>query len=311
MDYITDFVNFASSLGFLVDKANIIADGKFHRLKYKDDKGCKTSGSYVLFTDYSPRGYIQNFKHAESFVWKYKESRLQSIIDPIKYQEAKVQRQTQIEVEYRKRAWLAYQKFCKLSLSPSGSTYLNKKQVKSYGIRFDEENNIHIPFRNNEGLIQTIQKITPDGNKQFAYGCKKTGAYHKIGFYDIDINSKKNYSGVILIGEGYATMASVYMAIRLPCVIAGDAGNIAHVISNLKKVYPDAKFIICADNDKVGIEKALICKDKFKCQYLCPNFNKLNNKINLNDFNDLHINLGLCEIYKQICREYFKLKLYS
>lgn len=297
MNFLDDFSEFLQSLGFIVNNMNIKADGKFHRIGHADDKVGKKSGSYILFNDRHPAGYVQNFKAGQSFNWKYKGNKLCNFINPEKYAQIKAQREAEQTAIYNKNAWAAFKKFQTLSFNYNGESYLTRKHVKAYGIKFDNSGNLYIPYRNNNGHIQTLQIITPTGEKKFAHGCKKMGGYHKAGFYNIDTKPLKKYKGYILVGEGYATMASIYMATKIPVVIAGDVGNLAPVIANLGIKYPQAQIVICADNDVVGIAKANECKSKYLCKVIIPN---LPHNSGLTDFNDLLVVAGIKELETQI-----------
>jgi hypothetical protein len=54
-----------------------------------------------------------------------------------------------------------------------------------------------------------------------------------------------------LVGEGFATMATVHDASRQPAIAAGDKDNLVKVAKALREVpsYKKAPFTICADSD--------------------------------------------------------------
>lgn len=299
MNFIVNFTHYLEKLGFIPNPDNIHADGKFHRIKHTNDKQGRASGSYILFADSCPAAHIHNFKLGQSFTWKYRGCKLDKLVSPQNYTKIRDQRLAKQFHEYRRNAWKAFQRFQDFLLKPSEPTYLTRKHVLGYGVRFDQDNNMYIPYRDNNGYIQTVQTITSQGQKRFATGCKKVGSYHKIGFYAVD-KYKENYTEYILIGEGYATMASVYMASYYPVVIAGDAGNLSHVVFNLSIKYPNAKLVICADNDITGLSKAQICQVKFDCKVITPIFSQ---EFHLIDFNDLHLLNGINAVKTQIIEQ--------
>jgi putative DNA primase/helicase len=57
------------------------------------------------------------------------------------------------------------------------------------------------------------------------------------------------------IGEGFATCASVHEATGRPVAVAFDAGNLAAVARELRRLYPAALLVVIADNDH-GTEAA-------------------------------------------------------
>ncbi len=121
--------------------------------------------------------------------------------------------------------------------------YLSAKGVKSYGLRKDLHGNLLIPLSQN-GYISTIQFISESGEKRLLSkekGGRKKGASFQVGTGTGD---------VIYFGEGYATVASIYEATGAPCFMCVDAGNLRPAAEILRRRYPKARFIFCADNDR-------------------------------------------------------------
>jgi len=136
------------------------------------------------------------------------------------------------------------------SLPDSGvSDYLNRKKIKGFGVRFCK-GQLVIPMYNTGELV-SLQWIKPDGQKTFMTGTPKKGSYFLIG----KITDKTD---VVALVEGYATGASVHMATGWPVFVAFDAGNLEPVAQQIRQKLPNAKIIICADNDpsRVGEQKA-------------------------------------------------------
>jgi putative DNA primase/helicase len=86
-----------------------------------------------------------------------------------------------------------------------------------------------------------VQIIFPN-KKSFPRHGRKSGAFHMIGFDEC-------IPAVICIGEGYATMASVYMATGYPCIVGFDAGNLVAISKLLRQWWPDSVLVFCGDND--------------------------------------------------------------
>ncbi|MGH8647383.1 MAG: toprim domain-containing protein [Gammaproteobacteria bacterium] len=96
-----------------------------------------------------------------------------------------------------------------------------------------------------------MQFIDAKGNKRFPSGGTVQGHYHAIG----------NYQGTLCIAEGYATAASIHEATGYAVAVAFNAGNLKPVALVLRKKFPEAKLILCADNDRFtpgnpGVAKA-------------------------------------------------------
>ena len=176
--------------------------------------------------------------------------------------------------------------------------YLQKKSINQKmidGIKFTNDNKIVIPLFNIKGEIQTLQFIDQNGKKSFLKGGKKQG-----NFFIIDDKKIKD-SSTIFLAEGFATAVSIHLATNKPVAVAFDAGNIEHVLKNLKSIFADKNFIITADNDlysekNIGLQKANLAGQKYGAKVVIPNFHNLNhlpNDLNLQhlkptDFNDLH-----------------------
>lgn len=120
--------------------------------------------------------------------------------------------------------------------------YLQRKQVGAYGLRVGFNQRLMVPLRDVHGALHGLQYIAPDGTKLFGTGTAKEGKFHQIGEVAAD--------RPIAFGEGYATCASAYMATEWPVVVCFDAGNLVEVMGAWRKLYPDHRFVILADDDR-------------------------------------------------------------
>src|SRR5690606_15877682 len=69
---------------------------------------------------------------------------------------------------------------------------------------------------------------------------RKAGCFHTMPLVEM---------GVIAIGEGYATVATVREAMGWAGVVAVDSGNLPAVARAVRVNYPDAKLVIIGDDD--------------------------------------------------------------
>ncbi|MCC7036364.1 MAG: toprim domain-containing protein [Alphaproteobacteria bacterium] len=122
--------------------------------------------------------------------------------------------------------------------APDDHPYLQRKGVKNHGLRL-YKGCLLIPLSGETGSVQSLQFIDADGKQRFLSGGQKKGGYFMIG----------TYQGVICIAEGYATAASIFESTGHATVVAFDAGNLESVGKAIRKKYPEAKIIICADDD--------------------------------------------------------------
>ncbi len=155
-------------------------------------------------------------------------------------QEAKRQAQYQA-------AGIASSRFGK-ALMQGYSEYLNRKQIMPFEARF-EGDNLLIPLaaRENGGnVIRNLQIIDKDGNKLFL-----TGGQVKYCFCPIGLPAQFDNPPIVIICEGWATGASIYMAINqsIPVYVAFNAPNLLPVGEVIRSIHPNARILFCADDD--------------------------------------------------------------
>lgn len=120
--------------------------------------------------------------------------------------------------------------------------YLERKRVGAYGVRLGFNERLLVPLRDVQGNLHGLQYIAPDGGKLFGTGTVKEARSHLVG----EIREGEP----LCFGEGYATCASAHMATAWPVVTCFDAGNLAPVIAEYRKLYPEHEFLIVADDDR-------------------------------------------------------------
>src|SRR5205823_3944884 len=98
-----------------------------------------------------------------------------------------------------------------------------------------------VPLRDVDGKMWSVQSITPDGQKLYMAGGKRRGTHALLGSI--------SPGTPLVIGEGYATLATIREATSLPVVAALDAHGIEQTAAAYRERYPDLKIIIAADND--------------------------------------------------------------
>jgi len=261
-------------------------------------------------------GYVKSYKTGEYLDWglnSIKEDR--KVIAISKEEAERKQRESNKAREEREKQKLEEEKniaakakksfegfFKASSVNTAQNNYLQKKNISQQvieGVRFTKDDKLVIPLQDAKGQIHSLQFIDSAGKKTFLKGGKKLG-----NFFMIDSTKVKD-SKEIYLAEGFATGVSIHMATNKPVAITFDAGNIEHVLKNLKEIHPTKNFTIAADNDlwkehNVGREKAEIVAQKFGAKVILPNFS-LSHKDELpTDFNDLHKLSGINEVQKQL-----------
>lgn len=294
---ISAFCRHVAQYGLLLEPSKVKIDGKAHNCKLIDNKS-GSSGSYVIY----PSG-VAAFKswREPDKIYKYY-SPGATLTTNSEFASQMREQNKQQSASYYAVAQSSYKKFQSIPFSTRQSEYVNRKKIAVFDAKIDLSGNLVIPYYNAKGFISTLQTIKSDGSKLFEKGGQVSGCFHKIGFSKID----KKYTGFIYMGEGFATMASIYLAIQMPCVVAASCGNFVPVLSVLSVLYPHATFIICADNDvdklnNAGLEAAKKCQEQFNCSIVIPSFNNEDND-SLSDFNDLHVFYGISEVKNQLTK---------
>jgi phage/plasmid primase-like uncharacterized protein len=100
-----------------------------------------------------------------------------------------------------------------------------------------------VPLYDSDGYVTTISAINTDGTKMLLKGGKKVGCFHPIG-------KITDPNGLIVIGEGWATVAAVCNAMDCPGAVAVDAGNLEAVSREIRILEPSADIVIIADDDQ-------------------------------------------------------------
>ncbi len=117
--------------------------------------------------------------------------------------------------------------------------YLQDKGVGAHGLKQDGDALV-VPARDaTTTTLHTIQRIYPNGTKLFLPGGAVRGHFHRIGTIE----------DVVVIGEGYATVATVHEATGYPAVVAFDCSNLPRVAAAIREYHPEARILIAGDND--------------------------------------------------------------
>lgn len=283
-------------------------DGRTHRVPLLSKNGRGLDGAYCLHGDGIPAGWAQNHSTGE----KVKLVASGVMLSPAERERQKAEHAARLEQAERERAQArdAAAERCRQlweSFEPAAPDhpYLEKKGVAAFGLKQGSYNDLIVPLRNIRGELRGIQSISSDGQKAFAAGIEKTGNFHLIGGEDKDLSQAE-----IVLCEGYATGASLYMASQKPVAVAFDAGNLESVAKKIRERYPRAQITICADNDhamkpdgrvnNVGVEKAEKAAKSVGGRVIVPTFTKEETARGLTDFNDLHQSRGLEAVKRQI-----------
>lgn len=248
----TDFYTVLVASGFVLDR--VIADGKWHRVK-TTDKLKHRNGAYLMRVD-GQAGFFKNWATDQDFnTW-----RAEGEVTPSQRlrNEAQAAANRQREAKYQAdqiRAMRAV--WHGLPLLRGGHPYIQGKGLDMRGcsnLRVDGDLLV-IPVTR-DGLVMSIQTISPDGEKRFYTGCPVKG-----GVYLMDRPS----AVLTCFVEGFATGLAVYQSIhQCRVVVCFDSGNLVEVA----KYYQGRGLgVVCADNDwqtaiRIGTNPGLIAGQK-------------------------------------------------
>jgi len=258
-----DVIDQLAQAGLEIDGA--LEYGRLVRCRADGDRGRKCSGWYVLHELRLDSGAMVTVGRYGN--WKrYGGEAIALTFDGTTLSESERRRlqaeqariRAEAEAERKARAEEAARRAASIwpKLPDTGkSAYLDKKQVRAYGVRFSR-GSIVVPVRNDRYELVGLQFIGPDGEKKFLTGTPKQGCFHLIGELPED-----NPKALLWIAEGYATAATVHMATSCPVAVAFDAGNLVPVARALRALAPDTRIAIAADNDAAtpgnpGVTKA-------------------------------------------------------
>ena len=227
--------------GIVPVKAQLVADGRIHRFSVEGDKAGSRNGWYVIHSSPIPHGAYGSWRTGETHPWRDAEARKINWAERQALQRD-LERMRRDRAQEQKKVWAEARAKAAKMLQASRSAdprhpYLMSKQVKPWGIR-QLRDKLLIPVRRN-GVIHSLQIISPDGTKKFLTGGMVRGCYYGIG----------KPTGTICIAEGYATAATVYEATGHATAVAFNAGNMSLVARHLFARFPSSRFIVVADDD--------------------------------------------------------------
>lgn len=316
-----DFVDAMRSAGVNIDTGSPggphpVADGKWHRADALGKKKKRNQHvRYFLHTDGIPAGFFTDVQAGVDDSWcakkpstmtKEERDSLRVATEKAKLLRAE-ERAKEVEVAGSNATtiWRAAVK------ATPDHGYLTKKGLPvlpglkvlttpvKYSCHGDPEVKtapaglLVVPAFSAAGVLMGVQMIREDGQKRFLKGMAKEGSYHPIGKAPAEGNA------VILISEGYATAARLHLATGHLSIAAWDSGNLGAVSLAIRGKYPEARIIICADNDRMtvkpienpGLTKAREAAEKIGATVCFPVFP--DGDIVSTDFDDLAQASGL------------------
>lgn len=283
---------------------DIKPDAGLQRFTIDGDKPKSLNGWYTLHTDGVPAGEFGSWKTGLTSSWCAKKS---TEITPeeckaIAERAERVKKERELlEAEKHKEAAENAAMIWDAAEPALSHPYLTRKNIQPCGARVGKwpvgdtviENALIIPIRDGK-KITSLQAIFASSDN--IYGRDKTflpGGAKKGGYFVIGSLNKNNPPDNIAIAEGFATGATIHDATGWPVVIAFNANNLPDVTTKVRRLFLQAKIVICADNDQwtkepidnPGLHYAKLAAADNNAFVALPEFNDLTSKPT--DFNDL------------------------
>jgi len=115
----------------------------------------------------------------------------------------------------------------------------------------------------NEKLVVVNQQyIGENGQKWYQKGGRVSGCFGMVG----------SETDTIVLGEGYATLASIHQTTGLSSVVAMSANNLLKVAQCWRRLRPNSTILIASDNDinQVGQQAAERAAGAIDAQVITP-----------------------------------------
>lgn len=287
-------VDFMCQHGYHPDKLKPSGAG-FLRFRLEGESAGKTSGFIKLFPD-GEGAIFGDFKSDAQFTWHAQDDQSLSPEQREAHRSKVEQARKEAAAEQARMREAAAKKATELwggaGLVHGEQPYVLKKGIKPSGAK-QLKKHIVVPVWRIDGALINLQFIGEDGTKRFLTGGEVKGGFCFIG----------EPAKTICIAEGWATACSIREATGHAVVVAFNAGNLEPVARALCEKYPDARLIVCADNDQYtdgnpGITKATAAALAVGALLAAPDFTGCDLSSKLTDFNDLHLLKGV-EAVKQ------------
>jgi phage/plasmid primase-like uncharacterized protein len=256
-------------------------DGNIHRYACHD-KPKKQNRWYVFnITESVLHGSYGDWRTGEIYNFTSTHESEMDWLTKMKFESERKRQQKLYDDEKKKRADEAKVKAIFIStklVANAEHEYVTRKQIGIAEHCGVYESKLYIPAVC-DGVVVGMQIIHANGDKRWITGTPQHNICFPIGSGD---NPAK-----VFIAEGYATAYSVWLATQCLTIVAFTKNNLLNVAEYVRKEYPKAEIIICADNDadgggeKYATRAAEIINGKVE---LCPV---------VSDYNDMHVAQGI------------------
>jgi len=237
---------------------DVIEPGKFHKFPGEGKRNNNRAAWCKLFPD-GIGGIFGDYSTGLSADWQAKRETPYTPAEREAFKRQVAEAKAQAEAERKAKQAEAQVQATSIWIAPASALeatqpaiadhpYLKRKGIQPHGVRVYHgsltiggmacNNALMIPTKLG-GKITSLQFINGAGEKRFYPNGEKGG--YLIG----QIEAGKP----ICIAEGLATGASIHEATGHAVVVAFDAGNLRKIAEAVREKNPDARIVLCADDD--------------------------------------------------------------
>ena len=251
-DPVSDFLDAmrASGIRPVEPIADKLASGDAVRFRAEGDRPGRRNGWAWLHLDGVPAGVFRHYRLGVRSVWRA--GRDPYLLSPVerreimaKAREGEARRRAETGARQEAAARVAQNLWAGAGKADSAHRYLRRKGLPPVGIR-QHGDALLVPMVDCDVHLWNVQRVYPDGRKLFLSGGRTEGLFWPHGVYFQD---GRPSPGPLVIGEGFATMATVHHATGYGVIAAMSARNLEPVARAMRKLYPSRSLIIAADDD--------------------------------------------------------------
>ena len=233
----------------------IIWDSRFHRFPGFDQNNRGDNGYYKAFVS-QRNAFFGDNRTKEQWNWPGSNQEWRDRIgnlEPLSAEEVERRKEeaAKARAEALAEAQVEVDKLWDGAAPCDNHPYLERKSIRDVPFLRsvpDKDNPadsiLLIPMRDHEGKLKSIQRIWPDGTRKQMWNADATGTFNTIG------GSAFKGTNRIYLCEGWATGWSIHLATQGTVAVAFFDHGLVTVATILRKKYPEAKLVVCADNDR-------------------------------------------------------------
>jgi putative DNA primase/helicase len=271
-----------------------------HRFPGKGKPNNNTSVWCILFED-GMAGTFGDWSTGLSIDWQFERDKSLSYEDRLAFKRHAEKTRVQVESSVKNLHLMRDEKqdqeyadakakalsIWKQSVLATNQEYLSRKNINPFVLRALKPSTLIAPLTDGHSL-HSIQFIYSNGVKRFLKGGKTKGMFCFIKAADLTID----YPEKLLICEGFATGATLYMETNTPVVVTLSSSNLITVGKIIRKKHPKAELLFCGDNDHAtegnpGKNAAIRAAQACTGSWIVPSFTDLDPTPKDTDFNDL------------------------